>query len=405
MSRGRMAAGRQGETARLLRSARTRVCVFHNIVAPYRLPLFDHLSLNYEVIVLFGLERPADRLWTTSLDGVKFIHRILPALLMGPLVLNPGLAVELIRRRPHVVIHADSDESLASMLVILGLRRFLDYKLILWVEHVPRTEAGLHVTRARRHRLQWPLTQMALRVMNAVRRYAYRHADALLSMSGPASDAFITSLGTSRPVFTGTQVVPSTILPPSGPPSDNRQGPIRILFLGYLRAHKNIESLITAFIHTASGKEELLIAGLGPDIATLQALAAGRPDVRFVGYVEGEEKAALLRETDLLVVPSFSEPWGLVVNEALFYGVPVLVSRYAASSILIEHGHSGLVFNPASDDELVDCLRRYFTDSDLRARLRDGAASINVEIVAGVEHGVKHFEQALSAVIDGSDRL
>lgn len=397
MPRETGAMGRQEDTV--------RVCVFHNIVAPYRLPLFDQLSLDYDLVVLFGLERPADRLWTTSLADAKFTHRILPARLIGPLVLNVSLPVELSRHRPNVVIHADSDESLASMLVIFALRRFLGYKLILWVEHVPRTKTALRVTRASRHRLQWPLTQMILRMMKEIRRYCYRHADALLSMSGPASDGFIASLDTSRPVFTGTQVVPSSILARPGSPRGNRQGPIRILFLGYLRANKNVSALIAAFIHTASGREELVIAGLGPEIETLQALAAGRTDVRFVGYVDGKEKVELLRETDLLVVPSFVEPWGLVVNEALFYGVPVLVSRDAASSTLIEHGRTGLVFNPVSDGELEDCLGRYFTDSDLRAQLRDGAASVNVEIVAGVEYGVKHFKQALSAVIGGSDRL
>jgi len=241
--------------------------------------------------------------------------------------------------------------------------------------------------------------------MTAIRRYAYRRADALLSMSGAASDRFIADLGTNRPVFTGTQVVPRNILLPAGPPRGDRSRPPRILFLGYLRANKNVGSLIRAFLQTASGDEELVIAGVGPELEALQTLAADRSDVRFVGYVDGEEKVALLRETDLLVVPSFVEPWGLVVNEALFYGVPVLVSRYAASSILIEDGRTGLLFDPASDDELEDCLRRYFADHGLRCRLRDGAAAVNVEIVTGVQHGVEHFRRALTAVIAGSGRL
>lgn len=394
----------QEDPARSPRLTRARVCIFHNMVAPYRLPLFDRLTLNHDIVVLFGLERAADRMWSTSLDGVKFAHRVLPFWLIGPVVLNPSLAVELRRQRPDVVIHADSDESLAGLLVLLVLKRALGYRLILWVEHVPRTEASLDTTRASRHRLQWPLIRMALRMMMAVRRYAYRHADALLSMSGPASDRFIASLGTRRPIFTGTQVMPSSILLPSGPPRGHRHGPLRILFLGYLRANKNVSSLIRAFVLTTSGNEELIIAGSGPELETLQELAAGRTDVRFTGYVDGEEKVALLREADLLVMPSFIEPWGLVVNEALFYGVPVLVSRDAASSALIEDGRTGLVFDPARDDELEGCLRRYFTDPGLRARLRSGAAAIDVEVVAGVEHGVAHFERALAAVIAGSDR-
>jgi glycosyltransferase involved in cell wall biosynthesis len=383
---------------------RVRVCIFHNMVAPYRLPLFERLGLDYEVIVLFGLERAADRMWTASLDEVDFDYKVLSAKLIGPLVFNPGLVAELGRRCPDVVIHADNDENLASMLVILALKRILGYRLILWVEHVPRTEAALRTTRARRNRFQWPLTCIALRLMTAIRRYAYRRADALLSMSGAASDRFIAGLGTDRPIFTGTQVVPRGILLPAGPPRDDPGSPVRILFLGYLRANKNVGSLIRAFVRTASGNEELVIAGTGPELKELQTLAAGRTDVRFVGYVDGQEKVTLLREADLLVLPSFVEAWGLVVNEALFYGLPVLVSCYAPSSTLIEDGRTGLLFNPGLEDELEGCLRHYFTDPELRARLRAGVAAVDVEIVAGVQHGVTHFQRALSAVIGGSDQ-
>jgi glycosyltransferase involved in cell wall biosynthesis len=402
--RGRVTRGWPDHAERNLELPRVRVCISHNMVAPYRLPLFEGLGLDYEVVVLFGLERSADRMWTTSLAGVGFDYRVLPAKLIGPLVFNPGIAAELGRRRPDVVIHADSDENLPSMLVILALRRILGYRLILWVEHVPRTEAALRTTRARRHGLQWPLTCIALRLLTAIRRYAYRRADALLSMSGVASDRFIADLGTSRPIFTGTQVVPRGILLPAGPPRADQGSPLRILFLGYLRANKNVGSLIRAFVRTASGNEELVIAGAGPELEELLTLAAGRTNVRFAGYVDGQEKVTLLREADLLVVPSFVEPWGLVVNEALFYGLPVLVSCYAASSTLIEDGRTGLLFDPGVEDELEGCLRRYFTDPGLRARLRVGAAAVDAEIVAGVQHGIAHFQRALSAVAAGSDR-
>ncbi len=407
--RGRVTRARHDHAERGLEPARARVCISHNMVAPYRLPLFERLGLDYDVAVLFGLERSADRMWAASLDGVGFDYRVLPARLVGPLVLNPGLAAELGRRRPDVVIHADSDENLPSMLVILALRRILGYRLILWVEHVPRTEAALRTTRARRRGLQWPLTCVALRLLTAIRRYAYRRADALLSMSGAASDRFIADLGTGRPIFTGTQVVPRGILLPAGPPRGDQGrgdqgGPLQILFLGYLRANKNVSSLIRAFARTASGDEELVIAGAGPELEELLTLAAGRTDVRFVGYVDGQEKVTLLREADLLVVPSFIEPWGLVVNEALFYGLPVLVSCYAASSTLIEDGRTGLLFDPGVEDELEDCLRRYFTEPGLRARLRAGAAAVDAEIVAGVQHGVAHFQRALASVAAGSDR-
>jgi glycosyltransferase involved in cell wall biosynthesis len=383
----------------------TRVCFFHNVAAPYRLPLFDRLAEDYPVVVLFGLELPADRLWATSLDEVSFAYRVLPAWVVGPLVLNLGLPAELARRRPDVVIHADSDESLVSLLVFFVLRRLLGYRLVLWVEQVPRTKAALETTRASRHRIQWPLTRFALWSMNAVRRLAYRRADALLSMSGPASDRFIAGLGTRKPVFTGTQVIPRSVLLPPVPRQEGRDNDrlLRILFLGYLRANKNVDSLIGAFARAASGREELVIAGAGPELEYLRALAADRVDVTFAGHVDGEEKVALLCDADLLVVPSFIEPWGLVVNEALFYSLPVLASITVASSVLIEDGVDGMLFDPEQDGALEAQLRRYFSDPELRSQLASGAAAVDIGPVVDVDHGVAHIEKAIAQLAKGQN--
>jgi glycosyltransferase involved in cell wall biosynthesis len=381
----------------------TRVCIFHNIVAPYRLPLFERLSKDYELSVLFGLDRPPDRLWTASLIGVSFSYRVLRAWRLGRLVLNPTLPIELIRRRPEVVIHADSDESLVSLITILIVRRLMGYQLVVWVEHVQWTTAALRSTRSSRSRLGWLFTKIALRSMSAIRRFVYRRADALLSMSGAASDSFISSFRPTCPVFTGTQIMPRSVLPPPPSPSGitDHDGRLRVLFLGYLRPNKNVDSLILAFARSTSGSEELVIAGSGPELEHLKSLAAGVGNVTFAGYVDGEAKAAVFSEADLFVVPSFVEPWGLTVNEALFYGVPVLVSSGAASSTLIAEGRTGLVFDPSRQDDLEAHLRQFFESVELRERLRAGVAEADMEVVVGIEHGVKHFQMALSALADG----
>ena len=155
--------------------------------APYRLALFDRLTEDQEGVVLFGLKRSAHRMWATSLDGTRFG---LPARVLGLLVLNPGLRAEVVRRRPELVIHSDTDGRFATLLVILAFGRLLCYRLILWVEQVPRTKAALRATQALRHRLQWSLTWIGLSSMTAV-----HHAAALLSISGAAA----VTAGNGRP--------------------------------------------------------------------------------------------------------------------------------------------------------------------------------------------------------------
>jgi len=226
-----------------------------------------------------------------------------------------------------------------------------------------------------------------------------------LSMSGPASDRFIAGLGTRKPVFTGTQVIPRSVLLPPVPRQEGRDNDrlLRILFLGYLRANKNVDSLIGAFARAASGREELVIAGAGPELEYLRALAADRVDVTFAGHVDGEEKVALLCDADLLVVPSFIEPWGLVVNEALFYSLPVLASITVASSVLIEDGVDGMLFDPEQDGALEAQLRRYFSDPELRSQLASGAAAVDIGPVVDVDHGVAHIEKAIAQLAKGQN--
>lgn len=121
--------------------------------------------------------------------------------------------------------------------------------------------------------------------------------------------------------------------------------PFLSLYVGRLIDCKNLRWLIARF--NASGKP-LTIAGKGPLEAELKMLA--RPNISFVGFVENEEIGELYQSYDLLILPSYREPWGLVVDEALFWGIPVLASDRVGSAqdLLISTG-AGRTFS--LDDE------------------------------------------------------
>src|SRR5579872_6068251 len=71
------------------------------------------------------------------------------------------------------------------------------------------------------------------------------------------------------------------------------------------------------------------------------------PNVCFAGYVPNEALVQWYQEHDVLILPSLKEPWGLVVEEALNYGLPVLVSnRVGCAKDIVEHWQTGLVFDP-----------------------------------------------------------
>ena len=102
----------------------------------------------------------------------------------------------------------------------------------------------------------------------------------------------------------------------------------------------------------------LLIVGRGPQEAALRHRAADRglgDAVRFHPEVAPEAMPAVYRSADLLVFPTLYDQWGLVVNEALWSGLPVLASCYAgAASELLP---AAQVFDPLAPGGLLGALR------------------------------------------------
>ena len=103
------------------------------------------------------------------------------------------------------------------------------------------------------------------------------------------------------------------------------------LYVGRLSAEKNLVPLIDAFsdYRNLGGRWDLVIIGSGPDKTLLKSRAdckAGR-DIHFLGWKQFDDLIAHYSLANALILPSLSETWGLVVNEGMCCGLPVLVSR------------------------------------------------------------------------------
>lgn len=118
-----------------------------------------------------------------------------------------------------------------------------------------------------------------------------------------------------------------------------------VLFLSRLDPKKNVEGLIDAFRSLKEDAWCLVIVGDGPRdyVAALKARVGGSEKIIFTGWVEGEQKEALLRDAALFVLPSRQENFGLSVMEAMACGVPVLVSPHVNLAPEIEAANAGWV--------------------------------------------------------------
>jgi glycosyltransferase involved in cell wall biosynthesis len=149
-----------------------------------------------------------------------------------------------------------------------------------------------------------------------------------------------------------------------------------VLVLGRIHPKKGLEAFIEAFLAVTAAeplsKWQLVIAGDGATdyVAHIKRFAQARPGcerVRFVGWINGERKKAVLRQADLLALPSHQENFGIVVAEAMACGTPVFVSEFVNLAEEIEAWRAGWV-TPLDHGALSRSLMYAVADEDERRR-------------------------------------
>lgn len=128
------------------------------------------------------------------------------------------------------------------------------------------------------------------------------------------------------------------------------------LYVGRMSPEKNVEGLLEAWLtyREQGGEWPLVLVGDGPAFRELQAAAAKSQhggEVHFAGLRTSRELPAFYAFAGCFVLPSVREPWGLVVNEAMASGLPVLVSsRCGSAEDLVEEGQNGFTFDPQAHE-------------------------------------------------------
>ncbi len=118
--------------------------------------------------------------------------------------------------------------------------------------------------------------------------------------------------------------------------------PTHFLFVGRLAPEKNLSALLEVF--STLPHLQLTVVGDGPLAHSLKNQAPA--NVHWMGHVANQQLASLYQSHDVFILPSLSEPWGLVVEEALYYGLPLIVSdRVGCVEDLVLKPQTGLVFD------------------------------------------------------------
>ncbi len=134
-----------------------------------------------------------------------------------------------------------------------------------------------------------------------------------------------------------------------------------VLYCGRFTGIKNIFDLVSAYERMDVPNKTLVMVGDGPLRPQLNQMIESREidSVWFTGFQSRNDLPEYYAIADVLVLPSGRETWGIVVSEALCFGLPVIVSdQVGAGSDLVQHESNGFVFPPGDVDSLTAYLEQ-----------------------------------------------
>jgi glycosyltransferase involved in cell wall biosynthesis len=349
----------------------TRLVLLTEIIAPYRIPVFNalagHKDLDLHVIFLAETDQRL-RQWHVYKDEIRFSYQVLPSwrwrLGEHNLLVNRRVASALRNASPHVIICGGYNYPASWQALRWAQRHGVEF--VLWSES-NRQDA----------RRGWAPIEL-------LKSYFLRHCDRFV-VPGKSSSNYLQSLGCGpASITTAPNAVDNHWFAARAEQTRAHAMQFRekvnlpsrfILFTGRLVPEKGPFDLLDAYAKLESSLRSevgLVFAGDGVSRQALTETAKriSPGTVVFPGFAQRDDLAGLYALADVLVLPTHSDPWGLVVNEAMACGLPIIVTDVAGCSAdLVENGWSGYVVPAQDSTKLSFAMNSMLTNSGLRQQM------------------------------------
>ena len=373
-----------------------RLAIVHVAPYPAKLPLFDIVCTKTDGIVFFFYKSAvAHPEWNIDeiLERVRFKYRFLPGLtIRKTLHIRPSVLWYLWCYKPDVIVAGDF--FLQTLFALIYARLFRSKALI--HSNTTRQTGAMHVKR------RW------------FRQWLVRHCDGFIAASSETKK-YLCELG-AKPdtVFISIQTIDVHRWKRLVEEEKRSQTNLRvelglkgkvILYVGRLESFKGVHLLLEAFHRVTEMIQNvsILLVGGGSEEAKLKEYCEQRnisDKVIFVGYKQPDELPKYYAAADLLVFPTLGDTFGLVVNEALASGLPVICSPFAGAADLIQEGKNGYVLNPRDTKKLAALLSNVLMDEDLLQCLKQEALA-SIENFT-IEKSAEQFLKAIEFVMKGA---
>jgi glycosyltransferase involved in cell wall biosynthesis len=347
----------------------SRVVIVTEIIAPYRIPVFNALARHQGIdlhVIFLAENDPTQRQWLVYKEEIRFSYQVLPSWRRRVgrhlFLLNRGAEAALQQAEPDVIV-CGGYNYVSSWHSMLWARRN-SVPFVLWVESTPRDLRSGHA------------------LIEFLKTRFLRGCDAFV-VPGKSSIDYLRSYGVPEEmIFTAPNAVDTRFFAQRAEvirkdAITHRQAlglPAHFfLFAGRLVPEKGTFDLLRAYDALAPEVRKemgLVFVGDGAARSALQqrAAAIGPGVIHFAGFAQREQLATYYALADVLVFPTHTDTWGLVVNEAMACGLPVISSSAAGCvADLVESGWNGRVVSSGAVGQLASAMDELARNAELRS--------------------------------------
>lgn len=339
------------------------------VLPSYRVPFFDLLAGHCEsgMSLFAGQARPGEMIASGTTKIAKHVEAKNLHLLGGPLYFcyQRGFINWLEEWNPDALIMEANPRYLASPSAVSWMHK-RGRKVLGWGLGAPK-QSGL-----------W---KRFIHQFDGMLAYSQRGAEEYAALDFPREKIFVAHNSVSA----------APVRPDDRPLTIDHA---TILFVGRLQARKRIDSLLRACAEMESNPR-LIIVGDGPERAAMESLAKEvYPSAEFIGAKHGAELKPYFQKADLFVLPGTG---GLAVQEAMSYGLPVIVAKGDGTQDDLVREKNGWQIEPENYEALVSTMKNALSDiARLREMGKESYRIVSEEI--NIEKMAEVFVRALNAI-------
>ena len=173
---------------------------------------------------------------------------------------------------------------------------------------------------------------------------------------------------------------------------------VELLFMGRLVIEKGVYELLAAFKQLVElyGNLHLTLAGSGPEIARIESWINSErmaDRIALPGYLQGKAKAQLLLDSDIFILPSYSEGCPVAMLEAMAAGLPVVATAVGGIPGVIGDGVNGVLLRACEPSCIAEAVRKLIDCESYRANIgltnrEEAWAKYSARAVAGLFEGL-----------------